>query len=191
MSEEGNEIKVTVKKEENSEIERLQQELEHTQIELEQRNEVIKAIAIKKINEKIEQLGIPESEADYFRQNPEALKGYEIGQKGKQDDDKNSGRGTLPTSLNNVGEDGRPHNSGNGKREFDSAEEMLEYCRLHDKESYEKIKAKTAQGLLISSFEWKDTFTKDEKGNDRSLIGRTLDRINEDARRKAGFKGVE
>ena len=60
---------------------------------------------------------------------------------------------------------------------------MLEWARVNDKTSYEAIKKKSAEGLLAnkSFFEWSDTFDKEG----RSIIGRTIQRQNEQIRRRA------
>ncbi len=86
--------------------------------------------------------------------------------------------GTIPmqTDMKEKESNGR----NNSQREFDDIESLIEFCRVNDKESYKKIKAKTFGALQGNNFEWTDKF--DENG--RSLIGRTLDRANQDHRRK-------
>lgn len=80
-------------------------------------------------------------------------------------------------------------NGRNAEKTFSSHEDLLEWVRVNDKKSYEALKAKTIQGLTENKqyWEWNDTFSKDEKGNERSLIGRTLDRANADLRKR--FRG--
>lgn len=93
------------------------------------------------------------------------------------------GKGSIPMTQEMLAKEG---GSGNNPKEFDNYEEMVEWCRVNDKEAFEKLKAK-AYGAIAenkSFFEWKDTFTKDEKGNDRSLVGRTIDKMNAQEREK-------
>lgn len=162
-------------------VEKLQEELEEQKEKTELYEGQLRAIAQKKIEEKIAELKIPESEADYFRENPEALKGYSLGKSSA----KESGKGSLGMTQEMIEREQGTHE--NDKKEFNSIEEMLEWTRKNDKEAYEAIKAKTYRGLTENKnfFEWKDTF--DENGN--SIIKRTLERANKDARRKAGYKG--
>jgi hypothetical protein len=88
------------------------------------------------------------------------------------------GSGVLPASLNS-GEGGNS-NVPTGTHEFDSYEEMVEWARLNDRTVYEQLKKKSVNGLMENKqfFEWHDTF--DAQG--RSLIGRTLDRANNQKR---------
>ena len=93
-----------------------------------------------------------------------------------------SGEGTLPASKDLKQKE---HNNSNNKREFDTYEEMLDYCRTNDRESYEKLKNKAFRGILGNNWTWKDEFVKGEDGVERSLIGRTIHKMNEECRRKA------
>jgi|WetSurMetagenome_2_1015567.scaffolds.fasta_scaffold73561_1 hypothetical protein len=96
--------------------------------------------------------------------------------------DSHSGTGTLPANLNH--DEGNQGGSGvpSGAHEFDSFEEMVEWCRLNNRVAYRELKKKSANAMANhpQSFEWKDTF--DEDGN--SLIGRTLYRANSQKRSK-------
>lgn len=94
---------------------------------------------------------------------------------------KEGGKGILGMTPEMLAKE--QHDSG--KKEFDSVEEMVNWARENDPESYAKIKEKAQRGLMNNSFEWTDTFTKDGKF-DRSLIGRTLDRANDLKRRGKG-----
>ena len=100
-------------------------------------------------------------------------------------EDPNSGKGSLPASLNQ-GEGGTGYAESKGMKEFSSYEEMLEGARVNNKPAYEAIKAKTVEGLKENKmfWEWKDEFDKDG----RSIIGRTLERMNQAERRKNGYK---
>lgn len=178
-------IQAEIKKKEvnnmsGNENEQLQEKLEEQTEKANLYEEQLRLIALKKIEEKIVELKIPESEADYFRQNPSALKGYSLGLSNQKD----SGKGSLSMTPDMIRKE---NSSENDKKEFDSIEEMLEWTRKNDKEAYEAIKAKTYRGLTENKnfWEWKDSFDKDGK----SIIGRTIQKMNEDARRKLGFKG--
>ena len=171
MSENENDVESL--KEENENLKQTNENLENT----------LKIIAEKKIEEKIAELNIPEKDADFFRQNPSALKGYALGKSNQKD----SGKGTLsmtPEMLAKEKFDGKSE-----KREFSSQEELIEWTRKNAPETYNAIKLKTVRGLSENKgfFEWKDEF--DENG--KSIIGRTLERANKDARKKAGFKESE
>jgi hypothetical protein len=95
--------------------------------------------------------------------------------------DKNTGHGTIGLTADMKKQE---MNGRNTAKEFDSIEELIEYCRVNDKESYQKIKDKTYSVLTGNNFSWSDTFSKDEKENDVSLIGRTIQRLNADYRKK-------
>ena len=95
--------------------------------------------------------------------------------------DKNTGVGTLGLTPDMREKES---NGRNNQKEFDSIEDLLEYCRLHDRESYQKIKDKTFGALQGNNFSWEDQFIKGEDGVERSLIGRTIQRLNADRRRE-------
>jgi hypothetical protein len=176
-------LEISIKKNGNdAEIEQIKEALESEKNLREDYETKIKLLTEEKINQKISELGISEKDADFFRQNPEALKGYALGK--KESYDKNGGAGNLPASLNNG--EGGSGGSGSEKREFDSYEEMIEWCRIHDKTAYQAIKAKAYRGMSEnkSFWEWKDTF--DENG--KSIIGRTLERANKQVRQKRGVR---
>jgi hypothetical protein len=91
--------------------------------------------------------------------------------------DKNTGIGTVSMTPDMREKE---INTRNNQKEFDSVEDLIEYCRLNDKESYEKIKAKSFEAIPKNNFEWVDKF--DENGD--SLIMRTVKRMNSDYRKK-------
>lgn len=160
----------------------LEEQLEQERSLREDYENKLELIGEQKLAEKMNKLGIPEDQREFFRENPERLIGYEVAKGTKKVE--SGGKGTVPMAREMIMKE---HSGfGSAQKEFDSVEEMLEWARVNDKESYEKIKAKSAQGLLENRnyFEWKDHF--DENG--KSIIGRTLERANQDARRKAGLK---
>jgi hypothetical protein len=168
--------------ENENDVEKLREELESEKDKSESLESTLKLIAEKEINKKIAELDIPEKEQEFFRQNPEALKGFELGKSNQKD----SGKGSLKMTSDMIRKE---RGSENDKREFNSPEEMLEWCRINDKPAYEAIKLKTYRGMVENKgfSEWADTF--DENGN--SLIKRTLLKMDKEARKKLGHKESE
>lgn len=116
-------VEVTIKKEGNSgneseNVEQLKAQLENETIIREDLEAKLKLIGEQKINEKIKEYGIPESEQQFFRENPEALKGYRLGKNSIKED---GGRGTLGLSPEEISKE----QIGNaGSNSYNSPEEL-------------------------------------------------------------------
>jgi hypothetical protein len=172
---------------ENNDVEKLKAELEEERSKREDFEAKLKIIGEQKLNEKIEKLHIPEADQQYFRENPEALKGYELGKSGNSG---KGGAGTLPANLNHIDNSGNPEDI---QREFSSNEEMLAWTKQNSPETYQKIFDKVARGLPKTNMDFEDTFTPDGETMlngqkiqlQRSMIGRIIDRENERIREKA------
>jgi hypothetical protein len=76
----------------------------------------------------------------------------------------------------------REHNNRIKNREFDSKEDMYAWLKLNDKATYDKLKERSFNAVKGHSFEFTDIF--DSEG--RSIIGRTIQRMNEKIRRDNG-----
>lgn len=87
-------------------------------------------------------------------------------------------------TINQTQNNGEKVFEGNSMAECQ--EKMVSWCKENDKASYDKLMNQSIDALANSkqSFEWHDTFDKDG----RSIIGRTLDRHNEQLRKKMGYK---
>lgn len=93
--------------------------------------------------------------------------------------DKNSGKGSLPSSLNK-GEGGSGNNPETSK-EYDSFPELVDDIRQNDPEKYKLLFEKGIQALRENprSFEYRDPFL-----NGESCVAKTLRKMNEKARGK-------
>ena len=109
--------------------------------ELKEENEQLKTtlrmVAEQKINEKIAKLNIPESDQPFFRANPEALKGYELGKHGSKD----GGSGNVGLTEDQI-EKERSGSSGN-KEGYSSHEELIkDVCQKASEGDAEMIEVK-------------------------------------------------
>jgi hypothetical protein len=121
-----------------------------------------------KIKEEMKKLTDAESRIKELEKEAEDSKQY------KEYFEKNSGKGTLPASLNN-GEGSHSE----GQKEFNSFPEMVEYLKKHDPETYKKLLVKGIQDFKANphSFEYRDPWV-----NGVSCVKTAINKMNEKAR---------